>query len=85
MELATYILKVTNLEEKIDVLENEVARIDKKLKGLRWIINNRDSLQCDTSPSHHLYYQSDSGTESHAESTRSAASASASFRHKSLR
>ena len=117
-ELATYVVKVTeahtNLEKKILTLEKEVARKDKELKGLRWIINNGDSSQPqslsngvhnhsllsptstlseseDNSrmiPSRRLYYQSDSGTESHAESIRSAASGSesvSSFRHKSLR
>ena len=123
-ELATYVLKVTevhatevaNLEKKVLTLEKDVARKDKELKGLRWIINNGDSSQPQTlstgvlnrdhSPlsqtlsepednsriipgaSRRLYYQSDSGTESHAESIRSAASGSdsvSSFRHKSLR
>ena len=123
-ELATYMLKVTeahatevtNLEKKVLALEKEVARKDKELKGLRWIINNGDSSQPQPlstgvlnhsllSPtstlsesednsriipgaSRRLYYQSDSGTESHAESIRSAASGSesvSSFRRKSLR
>ena len=52
-ELATYVLKVTethstevsNLEKKILALDKEVARKDKELKGLRWIINNGDSSQ----------------------------------------
>ena len=113
-ELATYALKVANLEKKVLTLEKEVARKDKELKGLRWIINNGDSSQPQLSTgvlnhsllspttlsepedntrvipgvSRRLYYQSDSGTESHAESVRSAASGSdsvSSFRHKSLR
>ena len=109
-------MEVTNLEKKVLTLEKEVARKDKELKGLRWIINNGDSSQpqpLSTGILNHsllspalsepedntrilpgaprrLYYQSDSGTESHAESVRSAASGSASdsvssFRHKSLR
>jgi hypothetical protein len=121
-ELATYVLKiteahameVTNLGKKVHTLEKEVARKDKELKGLRWIINNGDSSQpqqfsagiLSHSPlsqtlsepednsriipaaSRRLYYQSDSGTESHVESIRSAASGSdsvSSFRYKSLR
>jgi hypothetical protein len=106
----THVTEVTNLEKKILVLEKEVARKDKELKGLRWIINNGDSPQPqppervlnhsllpptstlseseDNSriipgASRRFYYQSDSGTESHAdsESVRSAAS----FCPKSLR
>ena len=107
--------QVTNLEKKVLTLEKEVARKDKELKGLRWIINNGDSSQTQplstgilnhsllspttlsdpedntriiSGTSRRLYYQSDSGTESHAESARSAASGSdsvSSFRHKSLR
>ena len=121
-ELATYVLKVTeahatevtNLGKKVLTLEKEVARKDKELKGLRWIINNGDSSHLQPLPTgvlnhsllsptlsepedstrmipgapRRLYYQSDSGTESHAESVRSAASGSdsvSSFRHKSLR
>ena len=124
-ELATYVLKVTevhatevaNLEKKVLTLEKDVARKDKELKGLRWIINNGDSSQPQPLPagvlnhallsptstlsesdpdtpkvmfgaSRRRNYQSDSGTESHAESIRSAASGSesaSSFRHKSLR
>ena len=121
-ELATYVLKiteahameVTNLGKKVHTLEKDIARKDKELKGLRWIINNGDSshhqpfstgilnhsLLSPTlsepednsrimpSASRRLYYQSDSGTESHVESIRSAASGSdsvSSFRHKSLR
>ena len=118
-ELATYVLKttgahtteVTKLEKKVLCLEKEVARKDKELKGLRWIINNGDSSQPQPGVLNHsllsptlsepednsriisgvsrrLYYQSDSGTESHAESVRSVASGSdsvSSFRRKSLR
>ena len=121
-ELAAYVLKVTEahstevtkVEKKVLTLEKEVARKDKELKGLRWIINNGDSSQPQplstgvlnhsllspalsepednsriiSGTSRRLYYQSDSGTESHAESVRSAASGSdsvSSFRRKSLR
>jgi hypothetical protein len=39
----THVTEVTKLEKKVLTLEKEVARKDKELKGLRWIINNGDS------------------------------------------
>lgn len=37
------VMEVTKLEKRVLTLEKEVARKDKELKGLRWIINNWDS------------------------------------------
>ncbi|KAF8809602.1 hypothetical protein BYT27DRAFT_7187356 [Phlegmacium glaucopus] len=124
-ELATYVLKVTelhvaevtNLEKKVSALDKEVFRQDAELKGLRWIMNHaklseprsvspevpndtplspnstpsesdQDGSKTTPAASRRLNYQSDSGTESHAESVRSGASGSesvSSIRHRSLR